>query len=392
MPCASSRRPTAQRFVGAASFAALTGAPVLTDEFERDPARGAFPDQPRARARPAQPPRAGPQRRRLPDRAGEREHDRQAGPRPGRQPAHLRRAGRHLPGARRPGDEQPHVRARGDAGQPRAPARARRDRRRPRHRRAGLQARVGRSGAWPSRPTCCAAVEAVVPAGGAPLGRAEGPRHRRRHARADRLGALRRQPQLGPHGLRAGRGGRRARRRGDRRRRQRRASRARRACATSTSSPPPSCRRACEARVRRAPTCCSWPPRSPTTGRPPRPRPSSRRTSARNSSLALERTPDILSGARRHPPRRPDPRRLRRRARRGRGRLRARQARAQGPRRRRGQRHRARRTSASRASDNEVTIVTAAGERHVPRASKAEVARAILETVAGLRSGERTTA
>src|SRR3954465_10737420 len=38
--------PTAQRFVGAASFAALPGAPVLVDEFERDPARGAFPDQP----------------------------------------------------------------------------------------------------------------------------------------------------------------------------------------------------------------------------------------------------------------------------------------------------------------------------------------------------------
>jgi len=37
--------PTAQRFVGAPSFAALTGAPVLIDEFERDPARGAFPDQ-----------------------------------------------------------------------------------------------------------------------------------------------------------------------------------------------------------------------------------------------------------------------------------------------------------------------------------------------------------
>ncbi|MEA2194883.1 MAG: phosphopantothenoylcysteine decarboxylase / phosphopantothenate---cysteine ligase [Solirubrobacteraceae bacterium] len=37
--------PTAQKFVGAASFAALTGAPVLTDEFERDPARGAFPAQ-----------------------------------------------------------------------------------------------------------------------------------------------------------------------------------------------------------------------------------------------------------------------------------------------------------------------------------------------------------
>jgi phosphopantothenoylcysteine decarboxylase / phosphopantothenate---cysteine ligase len=37
--------PTSQRFVGKASFAGLTGAPVLTDEFERDPARGAFPDQ-----------------------------------------------------------------------------------------------------------------------------------------------------------------------------------------------------------------------------------------------------------------------------------------------------------------------------------------------------------
>jgi phosphopantothenoylcysteine decarboxylase/phosphopantothenate--cysteine ligase len=37
--------PASQQFVGAASFAALTGAPVLSDEFERDPARGAFPDQ-----------------------------------------------------------------------------------------------------------------------------------------------------------------------------------------------------------------------------------------------------------------------------------------------------------------------------------------------------------
>ena len=34
------------RFVGPASFAALTGAPVLTSAFERDPAGGAFPDQP----------------------------------------------------------------------------------------------------------------------------------------------------------------------------------------------------------------------------------------------------------------------------------------------------------------------------------------------------------
>ncbi|HVS28370.1 MAG TPA: bifunctional phosphopantothenoylcysteine decarboxylase/phosphopantothenate--cysteine ligase CoaBC [Solirubrobacteraceae bacterium] len=37
--------PTSARFVGPPSFAAITGAPVLSDEFERDPARGAFPDQ-----------------------------------------------------------------------------------------------------------------------------------------------------------------------------------------------------------------------------------------------------------------------------------------------------------------------------------------------------------
>ncbi len=33
------------RFVGAASFEGITGAPVLSDLWERDPARGAFPDQ-----------------------------------------------------------------------------------------------------------------------------------------------------------------------------------------------------------------------------------------------------------------------------------------------------------------------------------------------------------
>jgi phosphopantothenoylcysteine decarboxylase / phosphopantothenate---cysteine ligase len=37
--------PTSEQFVGRASFAGLTGAPVLIGEFERDPARGAFPDQ-----------------------------------------------------------------------------------------------------------------------------------------------------------------------------------------------------------------------------------------------------------------------------------------------------------------------------------------------------------
>jgi phosphopantothenoylcysteine decarboxylase/phosphopantothenate--cysteine ligase len=37
---------TSTRFVGTASFQAITGAPVLTDEFEPDPARGAYPGEP----------------------------------------------------------------------------------------------------------------------------------------------------------------------------------------------------------------------------------------------------------------------------------------------------------------------------------------------------------
>jgi phosphopantothenoylcysteine decarboxylase / phosphopantothenate---cysteine ligase len=38
--------PTSKRFVGSASFAGITGAPVLTSEFEPDPARGAYPGEP----------------------------------------------------------------------------------------------------------------------------------------------------------------------------------------------------------------------------------------------------------------------------------------------------------------------------------------------------------
>jgi phosphopantothenoylcysteine decarboxylase/phosphopantothenate--cysteine ligase len=39
---------TATRFVGAASFEGIVGAPVLTSEFERDPMRGAFPGEEQA--------------------------------------------------------------------------------------------------------------------------------------------------------------------------------------------------------------------------------------------------------------------------------------------------------------------------------------------------------
>ena len=38
--------PASEQFVGRASFEAITGAPVLTSEFEPDPARGAYPGEP----------------------------------------------------------------------------------------------------------------------------------------------------------------------------------------------------------------------------------------------------------------------------------------------------------------------------------------------------------
>ena len=70
--------PTATRFVGAASFEGIVGAPVLIDEFERDPMRGAFPGDAAPRPRPDRPPRGRRQRRRLPDRPGLGQHDREA--------------------------------------------------------------------------------------------------------------------------------------------------------------------------------------------------------------------------------------------------------------------------------------------------------------------------
>jgi phosphopantothenoylcysteine decarboxylase / phosphopantothenate---cysteine ligase len=44
--------PASERFVGRASFEAITGAPVLTDEFERDPLRGSYPGESAAERAP----------------------------------------------------------------------------------------------------------------------------------------------------------------------------------------------------------------------------------------------------------------------------------------------------------------------------------------------------
>ena len=101
--------PTSRRFVGAASFEALTGAPVLSSEFERDPARGAFPGA----APPTHEPLShlelvGNAELYLIAPASANTIAKLAA-RAGGQPAEQLCAGRHLSGGAGPGDEQPHV-------------------------------------------------------------------------------------------------------------------------------------------------------------------------------------------------------------------------------------------------------------------------------------------
>ena len=185
--------PASLQFVGRATFEGVTGAPVLVDEFEPDPARGAFPGDPAPDHDPIShlelvarcdvfvvAPASANTLAKLAQRAG-------------RQPAHQRRAGEHRAARGRAGDEQPHVRAPGHAGEPRAAALARRAHRGARHGPARLEGRVG--GGPPGR----AARDPGGRRGGAArrvrpalARRAARARHRRRHARADRLGALRR--------------------------------------------------------------------------------------------------------------------------------------------------------------------------------------------------------
>ena len=146
---------------------------------------------------------------------------------------------------RRSGHEQRDVRASGDPGEPRDAARARRDRARAGHRFAGL------AGGVRDRPPAGAAGAARRGRGrrcaSAATSTGAGPGHRGRDARADRCRALRRQPLLRAHGVRAreeakrrganvtvvaanvslpARSGHRVCRRGDRRRARRRLFRA----------------------------------------------------------------------------------------------------------------------------------------------------------------------
>ena len=144
--------PAAMRFVGPASFEGIVGAPVLSDEFERDPMRGAFPGEAAPDARPDRPPRAGPERRRVPGRPGLGEHDREARRRDLRLDADHLVSRLHGAARGRAGDERPDVRRRRDPGEPGAARRARGDGDRPRARRARLARRARRRPARRARP------------------------------------------------------------------------------------------------------------------------------------------------------------------------------------------------------------------------------------------------
>ena len=242
------------RFVGTASFAGITGAPVLVTEWEPDPLRGAFPGDPAPDARAALAPRAGRARRRVPDRARLGQHDRQARRRPRRQPADRRRARLPATADRRSGHERGDVRARRHPGEPRAPARARR-----RACSSRAPARSPRSastgtGRLPEPPELLAAFEAALRAGRELDGlkvlvTAGGTR--------EPIDAVRYvgNRSSGPHGLRARRGGGAPRRRRDRRRRQRLAPAPQPASSTSTCRPPPSSPPPARS-ASTPPTCC----------------------------------------------------------------------------------------------------------------------------------------
>ena len=192
----------AKRFVGAASFEGIVGAPVLTSEFERDPMRGAFPGD------------------RVPthDPIGHLELAANGdaylvAPASANTIAKLAAGiadsmlttsflACTAPAPGRAGDERPHVRRRGDPGEPGDPARARGERDRARRGRARLARRARPRPPARARRRCSTRIEAALPGGERPLGRAARAGHRRRHPRADRPGALHRQPLQRPHGHR----------------------------------------------------------------------------------------------------------------------------------------------------------------------------------------------
>ena len=244
------------RFVGTASFAAITGAPVLITEWEPDALRGAFPGDP------------APEHAPLSHLAlVERADLYVIAPASANTIAKLAagQADNLLTAAalacRRPLIVAP---AMNDAMYEHAATRANLDTLRAR----GVEVlepgtgALGSPGEWgvgrlPEPAELLAAIEARL--GAAARRRARRParaRHRRRHARADRRRALRRQPLLGQDGLGARRGGRAPRRPRHRRRRQRRRCRARPAIDYVDVAHRRRARRGLRASASRPPTCC----------------------------------------------------------------------------------------------------------------------------------------
>ena len=178
-------------------------------------------------------------------------------------------AARHPgPGARVPGDAHRDVGAPGGAGQPpRCCAPAACTSSSPRS--AAWPAATSAPAAWPSPAAIVEAATAIAPghARADDLAGLRVHRHRRRHPRADRPGALHRQPLVGQAGPRHRRGGRRPRRQGHARH-HRRAARCPPASTSSASTRPPRWSTPCSAGPTR-PTSSSWPPPWPTSARRP---------------------------------------------------------------------------------------------------------------------------
>ena len=159
------------RFVGTASFAAITGAPVLITEWEPDPLRGAFPGDPPPAHAPLSHLAARRDRRRL-RRSRRRRANTLAKLAAGQADNLLTAAALacRRPLVARARDERRDVRAPRDAGQPRARcASAARSCSSPAPARSARRGSGGSAGC-PSRPTLLAAVEAALAAraGGRP--------------------------------------------------------------------------------------------------------------------------------------------------------------------------------------------------------------------------------
>ena len=377
--------PPSLAFVGRATFEGITGAPVLVEEFERDPPAAPI----RASRRPTTTRSAISSWPRAATPSASRRRPRTRSPSwPPARPTTCSRAAYlacTAPGAGRAGDEQPHVRAPGDAGEPRgccasaactssSPAPARSPRAAsgesagsPSRRRSSRRSRWSPGGA----PRPLDGMRVLVTAGGT-----------REPLDSVRFVGNRSSGRMG-FAL-AAEAARRGRRR-DRGRREHRARRARRASGTWTvETAERAARRDASAVRRRGPAADGGRGRR-LPAREPRATTRSPRRAATRCRWSWSRPPTCC-------PRR---RRSRREgqilvgfaAEHGPGGRRARpgEARAQDARRDRRERHLARPTSASTRTRTRSRSSAQAGELHVPRSTKEEVAARVLDFVQELR-------